>query len=115
VAAHVVNCTGPRSDYGVIEHPLIADLRRRGLIVPDPLGLGIETHDCAALDISGVVSTWLFAIGAPTAPAWWEITAVPEITLQIGRLVPDLLAAREGRSQKRVLLAAAFNDLGAGI
>jgi uncharacterized NAD(P)/FAD-binding protein YdhS len=115
IAAHVVNCTGPRTDYATLEQPLLADLRRRDLIVPDPLGLGIETDDCAAVDARGLVSTWLFAVGAPTVPAWWEITAVPEIALQIGRLVPDLLAAREGRVQKRVLLSEEFNDLGAGI
>ncbi len=34
--------------------------------------------------------SWLFALGPLTRPAWWEITAVPEINLQIDRLVAQL-------------------------
>ena len=111
--SRAINCTGPRSDLARLAIPLIADLRRRGAIVPDPLGLGIETDDCAALDAQGRASTWLFALGPLTRPAWWEITAVPEIAVQIDRLVRDLSQPRQ--PQRSALLAEAFVDLGAGI
>jgi uncharacterized NAD(P)/FAD-binding protein YdhS len=110
--SHVVNCTGPRSDLGRIAVPLIADLRRRGFVVPDALGLGIETDDCAARDDMGRASTWLFALGPLTRPAWWEITAVPEIAVQVERLVHGIAQLTKA---PHPALAQAFVDLGAGI
>jgi uncharacterized NAD(P)/FAD-binding protein YdhS len=110
-AAHIVNCTGPGGDFSRIAIPLIAELRERKLAVPDPLGVGLETRDCAVIDSAGVASSWLFALGPLTRPAWWEITAVPEINLQIDRLVAQLsspvTAAR--------LTVTDFMDMGGGI
>jgi uncharacterized NAD(P)/FAD-binding protein YdhS len=114
-AARVINCTGPRSDMDRLAIPLLADLRRRGLIAPDPLGLGIETQDCAALGSAGHLSPWLYALGPLTRPSWWEIVAVPEINAQVDRLIGDLSAPRETRTQTPPLLAELFADLGSGI
>ncbi|WP_454916433.1 FAD/NAD(P)-binding protein [Xanthobacter sediminis] len=86
----VVNCTGPRTDFAEIGVPLFADLRRAGRLVPDALGLGIETEGCALVDRFGAASPWLFAVGPLTRPAWWEITAVPEVSVQVQRLVEHL-------------------------
>ena len=113
-ATKIINCTGPRSDLNQLAIPLIADLRSRGEIVPDALGLGIETDDCAAIDKHGRASNWLFALGPLTRPAWWEITAVPEIALQVDRLAHNFSAETRGRTTGPPL-AQAFIDLGAGI
>lgn len=110
-AARVINCTGPRSDLHGLEVPLYADLARRGLLAPDALGLGLETQDCAVLSARGEASTWLYAVGPLTRPAWWEITAVPEIAAQLDGLVHALA---EDADQARTL-ADVFMDLGAGI
>lgn len=110
-AARIINCTGPRSDLQGLEVPLFADLARKGLIAPDALGLGLETDDCAVLGARGEASTWLYALGPLTRPAWWEITAVPEITVQVDGLVHTL--AQDAPDAPT--LAAAFLDLGAGI
>jgi uncharacterized NAD(P)/FAD-binding protein YdhS len=110
-AGHVVNCTGPGADFGRIAIPLIADLRGRRLAIADPLGVGFETVDCAVIDGDGKPSSWLFALGPLTRPVWWEITAVPEINLQIERLVAQLSA---GAAAPR-LTAADFFDMGEGI
>lgn len=110
-AARIINCTGPRSDLQGLEVPLFADLARKGLIAPDALGLGLETDDCAVLNARGEVSTWLYAIGPLTRPAWWEITAVPEITAQV-----DGLAHALTRDIEHVpALADVFVDMGSGI
>jgi uncharacterized NAD(P)/FAD-binding protein YdhS len=109
-AVRVVNCTGPRRDLGGLAIPLIDDLRAQALAVPDPLGLGLETDNGALLDGSGRASTWLFALGALTCPQWWEITAVPEIAVQIDRLV-----GRIANPEAAKLSAGDFLDLGAGI
>lgn len=114
-AARVVNCTGPRSDMERLAFPMLADLRRRGLIAPDRLGLGIETRDCAALGSAGHVSSWLYALGSLTRPNWWEVVAVPEINAQIDRLVHDLSSVRGAGGGAAPSLAEAFSDLGAGI
>ncbi|MGN6517671.1 MAG: FAD/NAD(P)-binding protein [Rhizomicrobium sp.] len=110
-AGHVVNCTGPGGDFGRIAIPLIADLRKRKLAVADPLGVGLETNDCAVRDASGNASSWLFALGPLTRPAWWEITAVPEINIQVDRLVNHLTSARPVPS----LTPADFLGIGEGI
>lgn len=106
----VISCIGPRTDYDRIGDPLIADGRRRGVICADALGLGVETDNCAMLEESGRRSHWLFALGPLTRPAWWEITAVPEIVAQVSQL-GVLMENRLSDDS----LADAFQDLGAGI
>lgn len=106
----VINCTGPRTDYEQMGDPLILDGRRRGLLGADPLRLGIETDECAVVDRDGRRSHWLFALGPLTRPAWWEITAAPEIVAQVRQLAAWLEGGDDPAS-----LEDAFVDLGAGI
>ena len=110
-AGHVINCTGPGGDFAKIAVPLIAELRDRKLAVPDALGVGLETRDCAVIDGAGEASSWLFALGPLTRPAWWEITAVPEINLQIDRLVAQLSSPVTAPR----LTVTDFMDMGGGI
>ncbi len=109
-AARVINCTGPRSDFAEMGFPLYADLRDRGLVTPDKLGLGIETYDAHVIDKLGHCSDSLFALGPLTRAAWWEITAVPEISVQVTRLVKHLTSKVDMTNP-----AQDFFDLGAGI
>jgi uncharacterized NAD(P)/FAD-binding protein YdhS len=111
-AGTVINCTGPRSDLVGLAVPLFSDLSRRGLILPDRLGLGLESDDCAVLDHRGKASSWLYAVGPLTRPALWEITAVPEITAQLDRLS---LALSRDEAPATSGLAETFVDMGAGI
>jgi len=110
--SRVVNCTGPRSDLEGLPTPLFADLARRRLVRPDAHGLGLESTDCAVHDSDGRASDWLYAVGPLTRPALWEVTAVPEITAQIDRLVHALAQDTE---RPKTALAEVFIDLGAGI
>jgi uncharacterized NAD(P)/FAD-binding protein YdhS len=110
-AGHVVNCTGPGGDFDKIAIPLIADLRERKLAVADPLGVGLETNDCAVIDARGKPSNRLFALGPLTRPAWWEVTAVPEIAMQIDRLVAQLTS----QTATPGLTTADFLGMGEGI
>lgn len=108
----ILNCTGPATDLRQTSHVLLKDLLRRGLVRSDPLGLGVDTEDCAARTAEGVVSDWLFALGPLTRPAFWEITAVPEINAQIDGLVRHL---SRGLRDPLPPLPAIFLDMGAGI
>jgi uncharacterized NAD(P)/FAD-binding protein YdhS len=110
-AGRVINCTGPGGGFDKIAIPLIADLRERRLAAADALGVGLMTQDCAVIDGSGVASRWLFALGPLTRPNWWEITAVPEINLQIDRLVAQLSQSTPVSS----LTPADFLGIGEGI
>jgi uncharacterized NAD(P)/FAD-binding protein YdhS len=110
-AGRVINCTGPGGCFDKIAIPLIADLRERRLAGADALGVGLMTQDCAVIDGSGVASRWLFALGPLTRPNWWEITAVPEINLQIDRLVAQLSQSTPVSS----LTPADFLGIGEGI
>jgi uncharacterized NAD(P)/FAD-binding protein YdhS len=108
----LINCTGPAMDLRITQHPLLGDLLRQGLVRSDPLGLGLETVDCAAVGADSARSDWLFALGPLTRPAWWEITAVPEINAQVDRLV-----RRIARNESELFrpLTDVFLDIGAGI
>jgi len=110
--ARVFNCTGPASDFSSTEEPLYADLKRNGLVRTDALRLGIETEESALVDASGAVSEWLFALGPLTRPAYWEVTAVPEIRAQVDALSQRLL---QHAPLPATDLADVFGDLGAGI
>lgn len=114
-AARVINCTGPRRDLASLGVPLVADLRERGLALPDALGLGLETENGALLDKVRRPSDWLYALGALTCPAWWEITAVPEIAVEVANLTAELAVVGAPRAAHHTLSAADFLDLGAGI
>jgi uncharacterized NAD(P)/FAD-binding protein YdhS len=104
-ATRFVNCTGPRSDIEHVDMPLINDLKRRGLLIRNPLGLGIETVDAAVIDARGQPSSRLYALGSLTRPYLWEITSVAEVNAQVDRLV-EQIAANMRRASRN-----SFHDL----
>jgi len=108
----VINCTGPQLDLRRAGNPLLDNLQRLGVACSDPLGLGLESVDCALRASNGAVSNWLYALGPLTRPAWWEIVAVPEINAQVDRLVRKLA---QSPGQSAHTLSAQFLDMGAGI
>lgn len=115
LASRVINCTGPASALDRLALPLIESLRAQGWVRPDPLGLGLDTQDCAVIEAGGAVSSWLYALGPLTRPAWWEITATPEIVVQIDRLVAQFRDAGVVGGGGRPDAVNAFLDLGVGI
>lgn len=113
--ARVVNCTGPRSDFAGLALPPFDGLRESGRILPDALGLGLETRGSAVLDHFGEPSGWLFALGPLTRPAFWEVTAVPEIAVQVHQLVAELSRPTADAPAADTRLIADFVNLGEGI
>jgi uncharacterized NAD(P)/FAD-binding protein YdhS len=89
--AAVLNCTGPRGDPNAAGSGLLADLRRRGAIRRDPLGLGLDvTYDLEVVGEGGAPTPGLFAVGPLTRAAVWEALAVPDLrnqTADVARLV----------------------------
>jgi len=88
----VINCTGPSSDLKNSADPLITFLRQRGLIHPDPLGLGLVTgENYALIDASGNPSSVIYYVGPLLRASFWESTAVPELRVHAARLVEALV------------------------
>jgi uncharacterized NAD(P)/FAD-binding protein YdhS len=93
----VINCTGPDGDLARSNDPLVASLRTSGALVPDRLGIGMETReDGAVIDGKGSASRVLYALGAARRPALWESTAVPELRAQASALAKTLHASIAG-------------------
>lgn len=94
---HVVLCTGAESDVRRVEDPLWRSLVARGLVVPDPLGLGILTDDQnGVIGLRGPVGG-LWAIGGLLRPRLFESTSVPDLALQaqqVGAVIADWYAPR---------------------
>ena len=90
--SRVVNCTGPNTNYGTLQHPLIVSLRSQGLLCPNPFALGIQTAaNYALLSRDGSPSDLLYALGPPLRGRLWETIAIPEIRTQAGNLAQELL------------------------
>lgn len=88
---HVVNCSGPSSDYRRIEQPLLRSLLARGVIRPDPFSLGLDIDtDLRLVDRDGHAQPHLYALGPVTRGRFWECTAVPEIRKQAEELAAQL-------------------------
>ena len=92
----VINCTGPECRLEHRKNPLLVNLRRRGLLCPDDLGLGVRADAHGALiDTAGRTSDRLFTLGGLLRGQRWESTAVPELreqARQLGALLARLPA-----------------------
>lgn len=76
----LINCAGPESNFALIKDPLVRALLDRGLIRPDPLGLGIETTlESEVIAADGTRLENLLALGPIARGNFWEMTAVPEL------------------------------------
>lgn len=83
----VVNCTGSEVDFRRLQDPLTRSLISQGLARPGVLSLGLDVaEDGALLDIDGIPSKHLFAVGPLRKGCVWETTAVPEIRAQVKTL-----------------------------
>ena len=113
----VVNCTGPESDTRTLNEPLIAALRERGLLRPDPLGLGVQTSpEYSLVDAGGRASRVLYYVGPFLKALHWEATAVPELRMHALSLAEGLrasLAQDEGvtAASRSPLVGADFGPL----
>jgi uncharacterized NAD(P)/FAD-binding protein YdhS len=91
---HIVNCTGPETDFRRIDSPLLENLLRDGLARPDRFALGLDcAGDGGLIDVHGAASKVLYALGPARKGQLWEVTAVPEIRVQAAELAEVLVTA----------------------
>jgi uncharacterized NAD(P)/FAD-binding protein YdhS len=97
----VINCTGPETDCGRINDPLIKSLLAQGLARPDRLSLGLDVDSNGALvDFAGAPSPFLYAIGPIRKGSLWESIAVPELRAQACQLAAHLLGSLLPQTRK---------------
>jgi uncharacterized NAD(P)/FAD-binding protein YdhS len=90
-AKAVFECRGRAADITRSENSLIAHLLASALARADALRLGLDvTPDCQLIDAKGRASDRIFAVGPVTAGVFWEITAVPDIRVQVARLAAKI-------------------------
>lgn len=89
----VLNCTGPTDGYADGRSCLYSNLFKRGLVVADELGLGIQaTADFVVVERGGGHSKHLLALGPPLKGVLWETIAVPELRNQAFRVAEVIVA-----------------------
>lgn len=84
-AGCIINCTGPESDYGALQSPLVQSLLAAGDIAPDGIHYGIEAGP------DGLISEGLYTLGPPLKGVLWESTAIPEIRGQARQLALKII------------------------
>jgi uncharacterized NAD(P)/FAD-binding protein YdhS len=99
--SYVINCTGPECNYHKLKDPLVVRLFARGLIVPDPLFLGLDVGTGGAiLNLLGKRVKNLYTLGSPQKGILLETTAVPELRVQARDLASRIL--KQHRIQDRI-------------
>ncbi|WP_160000640.1 FAD/NAD(P)-binding protein [Roseomonas sp. 18066] len=85
--ARIILCTGPEGGAAWREAAPVAGMLAAGLLAPDALGLGLSVSpEGVALDAAGQQVAGIDVLGPLTRGALWEITAVPDIRLQVAGL-----------------------------
>jgi uncharacterized NAD(P)/FAD-binding protein YdhS len=101
---YVVNCTGPECNYHKLTDLLVVQLFSRGIIVPDPLFLGLDVGlGGTILNLEGERVTHLHTLGSPQKGILFETTAVPELREQAAELANRILYQLEHRQNSQKL------------
>jgi uncharacterized NAD(P)/FAD-binding protein YdhS len=101
---YVVNCTGPECDYYKLKDSLVVQLFSRGIIVPDPLFLGLDVGlGGIILNLQGERVNHLYTLGSPQKGILFETTAVPELRSQAAELADRILYHLEHRRNSHAL------------
>ena len=88
----VINATGPVTKLSASRSPLLQNLLRRGLAVPDDTDMGISVDpDHTIISGDGERSRLLLALGPLLRGTLWETIAVPELRAQAKRVAETLL------------------------
>jgi uncharacterized NAD(P)/FAD-binding protein YdhS len=89
----LVNCTGMER-AGIAHSPLLQSMKSENLVSLDPHGLGLEVDESSnVLDGKGDCLAGVYAVGGLTAGRFWEITAVPDIRVQVAAIATTIAQA----------------------
>jgi uncharacterized NAD(P)/FAD-binding protein YdhS len=96
----IINCTGPETDVAKSSNVLLRALYNSGLVLREPLGLGIQALPSGqVIQGDGTASTSLFAVGNLMKGVLWESTAVPELRVSASQIADQILVTRSAINQ----------------
>jgi uncharacterized NAD(P)/FAD-binding protein YdhS len=101
----VINATGPNTKFTATSSPLLQNLIRRGLVMPDETEMGARAdadHTLIARD--GRRSEILLALGPLLRGTLWETIAVPELRGQARRTAETILNQPAVRTEVEVMM-----------
>jgi uncharacterized NAD(P)/FAD-binding protein YdhS len=108
----VLNCTGPADGYADGRSCLYRNLLKRGLIVSDELGMGIQaTADFVVVEQGGGHSQHLLALGPPLKGILLETVAVPELRNQAFRVAEVIVAQLHMKRAHVQTVAESYADV----
>lgn len=89
----LINCTGMER-AGIGHSPLLQSMYANDLLALDPHGLGVLVNDQSIImrNDTDLVPD-LYAVGGLTAGRFWEITAVPDIRVQVAGIAKSIAEA----------------------
>lgn len=101
-ADRVVNCLGFEYDWTHSDNPLCRDVLARGLVLPDPLGFGLQATrtDCTLINAAGSLQHGLHAVGHPLRGVFWESNAVTEHIPQATKVAQSIIAQLSDRAAR---------------
>ncbi|HEX6795965.1 MAG TPA: FAD/NAD(P)-binding protein [Casimicrobiaceae bacterium] len=89
----VVNCIGLDFADAMAANPFLAAMKRRGLLVIDPAGIGVFVDDqCRPIGAQGRPHERIRVVGPPTCGTFGDPLGAIFIAAQIQRSVPGMLA-----------------------
>jgi len=101
----VVNCTGPDHSAQIAGNDVLRSLQEQGLLVPDPLKLGVYVdRDSQLLDAAGRSQPGLLFAGPAARYTFGELMGLPQVTLQAKTVADQAgvwLAQRAGQAPGR--------------
>ncbi|HXB11387.1 MAG TPA: FAD/NAD(P)-binding protein, partial [Bacteroidia bacterium] len=94
-ADHIINCTGPETEYRKLRSSLFNSLVENKLAEPDELSLGLKaTKQGFIIDAKGNENSDIAVVGPPAKGVLWECTALREIREQAALVVQNILSAK---------------------
>jgi len=105
--AAVINCASPLCDIDRAQDPLVADLRRQGVVRADALKLGLDVgRDWGVIGASGAKTPGLYAVGPLARGEIWEAVAVPDLRRHAQEAASFVLGFLEVSPEHRPISAA---------
>lgn len=91
--SRIINCTGPESNFNKLEKCLMKNIFEKGIIMQDPLKLGIctDANTFQVKNADGKNHENFYTLGSNLRGELWESTAVGELRVQASQLAEILL------------------------
>ena len=89
----IINCSGPQNSVVRAENPFLISLVEKGLSSPDLFDLGLTVDSqCRSIGGDNRPNEFVRILGGLTCGQFGDVTAIPQITLQIAEMLPQMVS-----------------------